>query len=302
VHYSSTKHHHFITMLCIQACHTYLGTVWHCRWGIVAGALLIVFLVVGAEATYGYWIFSYSVEELHFTDQFAAFINSAFWGAFTAGRILGVLAAAALGPVTLLVLMLPLSIIGSALPLLVPMDYQSQWFIMATSCAVGFGNSTGYANAVSMLEMFVPVTGMINGLFGTVAGGSNMIAPVLVALLAKYTDLGFQSVMWVVLVMYLVSLATVVGTSYLGQKLKSLQLEEQQDDLVEPLLGGSEGGSEEEEQQQGAEISMAGEADAAGEAASAAGAAGEAASAAGEAAAAQRSSGAGAGAPGPQQV
>jgi hypothetical protein len=86
----------------------------------VAGTLLVVFLVVGAEATYGYWIFSYSVEELHFSDQFAAFINSAFWGAFTAGRILGVLAAAALGPTMLMMVILLLSTRGSALPLVVP--------------------------------------------------------------------------------------------------------------------------------------------------------------------------------------
>jgi hypothetical protein len=95
--------------------------------------------------------------------------------------ILGVLAAAALGPTAIL----PLSILGSALSLVVPIAWRSQWFIVATSCAVGFGNSTGYAYEVGMLEMFVPVTGSMACFAG---GDSSMIAaPVLVAILASYT-------------------------------------------------------------------------------------------------------------------
>jgi hypothetical protein len=46
-----------------------------------------------------------------------------------------------------------------------------------------------YANAVSLLERYVPVSGFINGLFGMVAGGACMVGPTAVAVLAKYTSL-----------------------------------------------------------------------------------------------------------------
>ena len=47
-----------------------------------------------------------------------------------------------------------------------------------------------YANAVALLEQYVPVTGFINGIFGMVAGGACMVGPTLVAFLVKHTDLG----------------------------------------------------------------------------------------------------------------
>ncbi len=62
----------------------------------------------------------------------------------------------------------------------------------ATCCCItpsGLGNSTGYANAVALLERYVPVTGFINGVFGAVAGGACMVGPVLVATIAKRTSL-----------------------------------------------------------------------------------------------------------------
>lgn len=46
-----------------------------------------------------------------------------------------------------------------------------------------------YANAVSLLERYVPVTGFINGVFGMVAGGACMVGPTTVAMLAKYSSL-----------------------------------------------------------------------------------------------------------------
>ena len=46
-------------------------------------------------------------------------------------------------------------------------------------------SSHRYANAVALLERYVPVTGSINGVFGAVAGAACMIGPNLVAILAR---------------------------------------------------------------------------------------------------------------------
>lgn len=42
---------------------------------------------------------------------------------------------------------------------------------------------------MGLLEVYVPVTGFINGVFGMVAGGACMVGPTLVALLARHTRL-----------------------------------------------------------------------------------------------------------------
>jgi len=51
-------------------------------------------------------------------------------------------------------------------------------------------HASRYANALSLLERYVPVTGFINGVFGMVAGGACMVGPTTVAMLAKHTSLG----------------------------------------------------------------------------------------------------------------
>lgn len=49
---------------------------------------------------------------------------------------------------------------------------------------------------MALLERYLPVTGFINGVFGAVAGGACMVGPVLVAMMAKYTELRCDMMLW----------------------------------------------------------------------------------------------------------
>jgi FHS family Na+ dependent glucose MFS transporter 1 len=61
-----------------------------------------LFLYVGAEVSYGGWIFTYATRQNLADETTAAYITSAFWGALTLGRLLGVPVSARLQPKTIL--------------------------------------------------------------------------------------------------------------------------------------------------------------------------------------------------------
>ena len=66
--------------------------------------LIVAFflLYVGAEATFGGWIFSYAVAQGQTDRATAAYLTSVFWGALTLGRLIGMPAATRLAPHALL--------------------------------------------------------------------------------------------------------------------------------------------------------------------------------------------------------
>ncbi|EFJ49439.1 hypothetical protein VOLCADRAFT_89859 [Volvox carteri f. nagariensis] len=192
------------------------------------------FIPLAAQTAIGNWLFTFSLREVHSTDANAALANSAFWGAFTAGRVIGAAISHATSPLVLLLGSVPFSILGCLLPLVGGRERLSQSVIMAMAVLTGLGNSTGYANAVALLERYVPVTGFINGVFGAVAGGACMFGPVMVAAMAKYTSLRYMAMPWVGLVLYGLHLPAILIASLAGAKLLSLPMEPEQEPFLSP--------------------------------------------------------------------
>ena len=50
----------------------------------------LVFCTTAAETAVGNWLFTFASKVMELSDTNSAFVNSAFWGAFTFGRVLGV--------------------------------------------------------------------------------------------------------------------------------------------------------------------------------------------------------------------
>lgn len=217
--------------------------------------VILVFFTTAAETAIGNWLYTYGVRQEGLSDDEAAFGNSAFWGSFTIGRILGAAVSHLTSPSTLLLTFTPLAMLGASLPLWAG-AYLTPWqLIMTTAILTGLGNSTGYANALSLLETYVPMTGLINGIFGMVAGAACMVGPTTVAALAKYTDLKYLSMAWVGGIFYVLHYPTIITAIVSGNKLLALyQSEEQTPEggdaitgaasgaLTEPLLTGQRSG------------------------------------------------------------
>ncbi|GIL79806.1 hypothetical protein Vretifemale_9097 [Volvox reticuliferus] len=151
--------------------------------------VVLVFFTTAAETAIGNWLYTFSLREVHSSDSDAALANSTFWGAFTIGRVIGAAISHATTPLVLLLGSVPFSILGCSVPIFLGRSRLSHGVVMLMAALTGLGNSTGYANAVALLERYVPVTGFINGVFGAVAGGACMVGPVLVAMIAKYSSL-----------------------------------------------------------------------------------------------------------------
>lgn len=182
----------------------------------------LVFFTTSAETALGNWIHTFSIREVGLDEPQAALANSGFWAAFTVGRVLAAAVSHATTPAVLLLSSIPLSIIGCLLPLVVGRANFSYGVVMAMAVLAGLGNSTGYANAVALLERYVPVTGFINGVFGAVAGAACMVGPVLVAQLAKHTTLRYLAMPWVGLVLYGLQLPAVATAILAGNRLLAL--------------------------------------------------------------------------------
>ncbi|GLC40677.1 hypothetical protein PLESTM_001100600 [Pleodorina starrii] len=197
-------------------------------------AVVLVFFTTAAETAIGNWLYTFSLKEVHSSDSEAALANSAFWGAFTVGRVIGAAISHATTPLVLLLGSLPFSILGSALPLVLGRANLTRTVVMVMAAMTGLGNSTGYANAVALLERYVPVTGFINGVFGAVAGGACMVGPVLVAMMAKHTDLRYMSMPWVGLVLYALHLPAILTAAIAGGKLLKLPLVPEQEPFLSP--------------------------------------------------------------------
>ncbi|KXZ55589.1 hypothetical protein GPECTOR_2g1139 [Gonium pectorale] len=204
--------------------------------------VVLVFITTAAETAIGNWIYTFSVKEVHTSDADAALANSTFWGAFTLGRVIGAAVSELTTPLTLLLGSVPFSIVGCALPLLWGRAGLSKALVLALGALAGLGNSTGYANAVALLERYVPVTGFINGVFGAVAGGACMVGPVLVALIAKYTSLRFMSMPWVGLALYSLHIPVILTAAFAGNKLLALPAAPEEEPFLSPA--GPADGSE----------------------------------------------------------
>jgi fucose permease len=175
------------------------------------------------QVAFGGWIFTYSVKQAGLSTQEGHFLNASYWAAFTLGRVAASFAAVYLAPATLLFASIPLAMIGSAAALLAPASWLASggWLLLVVTVLVGLGASAGFANALAILDSFEPCTGSITGLLGGVAGAGCMTVPLVIALLAKHTALGYGGLMLCCLVSFAVQLVCVPAALAVGRWLQA---------------------------------------------------------------------------------
>lgn len=186
--------------------------------------MFLLFLVLSAQIGYSSWIFTYSLDYAKLHPDAAAIVNSAFWAALTAGTVSGAFLSTWLSPATLLLLTVPFAVVGTALPIVVDATVLSPHMLTLAAAVVGFGNSTGYANAFALLNRYTKSTGFINGCMCAVAGLGSMVGPMSVAQLHAHTSLGDQALMWMALVAFIAHFPFIFLVEYLGPQVKGRAL------------------------------------------------------------------------------
>jgi MFS transporter, FHS family, Na+ dependent glucose transporter 1 len=159
--------------------------------------LLIAFLLcldIGAEVGYGNWIYTYVLKMNLGDDNTAANVTSLFWGALTAGRLLGVPIAARLRPRTILLM----DIIGCLLSIGIAILYPtSLTAISIASICLGLALASVYPTALVFAERRMKITGQVTSflLVGGSVGG--MVIPVIIG--QMFDSVGPRVMMYVVL-------------------------------------------------------------------------------------------------------
>jgi len=131
------------------------------------------FLHVGAESSFGGWVFTYAVR-LGLSDKTtAAYLTSAFWGSLTLGRFLAIPIAARLAPRTILFGDLVAGLASVTIILLWPGSRVAIWL---GTCGAGLAIASLFPTSLSFAERCMPITGRVTGWFlvGASAGGMSL--------------------------------------------------------------------------------------------------------------------------------
>jgi FHS family Na+ dependent glucose MFS transporter 1 len=164
--------------------------------------VLFFFLYVGAEVGYGGWIFTYATAS-HLGDGLTAgYLNAAFWGAFTLGRLFTIPLAAWLKPQSILYGSLAGCLVCLGLILCFPTSLPIIWI---GSLGVGFAIAPLFPTAMTLAGSRMTVTGKITGWFLMGAGAGGMFLPWLIG--QWFEGIG----PWITMAAIVVDLAATVG-------------------------------------------------------------------------------------------
>ncbi|XP_021030589.1 sodium-dependent glucose transporter 1B [Mus caroli] len=148
---------------------------------------LFFFFYVGAEITYGSYVFSFATTHVGMEESEAAGLNSVFWGAFAACRGLAIFFATFLQPGTMIVL----SNIGSLVScfFLVLFDKSPLCLWIATS-VYGASMAATFPSGISWIEQYTTLTGKSAAFFVIGAALGDMVIPAVIGILqGHYPDL-----------------------------------------------------------------------------------------------------------------
>jgi MFS transporter, FHS family, Na+ dependent glucose transporter 1 len=144
---------------------------------LVIMAALFLFFYVGAEITFGGWIYTYAVNLALATAAGAAYLTSGFWLSFTIGRLLSIPAATRFKPEQIVPLALAGCLVILGLGILIPGSSMLIWLV---SLGLGFFMApiwpTGFTLAGQSLKLTAKASSII--LLGDSFGG--MVLPWLV--------------------------------------------------------------------------------------------------------------------------
>jgi MFS transporter, FHS family, Na+ dependent glucose transporter 1 len=150
---------------------------------LAALVALFMALYVGAEVSFGGWIYSYTLAVGIASPADAAYLNSAFWGAFTAARLLAIPLAARLRPRTILLGDLLISLASVGLILILPRTY---WALWLGTIGAGAALASIFPTMIVWVERRMTLTGEITSWFFVGASLGAMTFPWLAGQLFDY--------------------------------------------------------------------------------------------------------------------
>ena len=164
------------------------------RWLLVFLIAAMFFFFVGAELSYGGWIYTYAFSLDLATATTAGYLTSLFWGSLTLGRLVNIPVAARVRPRYMLMADIAGLVISLLLLLLWPASTAILW---VATFGMGFSMASAFATLMGLGGHHIDVTGRITSLL--LVGGSlgSMTVPWLIG--QFFEPYGAQSMVLLVL-------------------------------------------------------------------------------------------------------
>jgi FHS family Na+ dependent glucose MFS transporter 1 len=177
--------------------------------GLLLAITLLFVLYVGAEVSFGGWIFSYT-EALHGDATLAGLLTSAFWGALTVGRLVAIPISARLRPRLILAINYLGCISGVTLLLLWPTSSTGLWL---GTMLTGVSMASVFPTLLTFAERRIVINGTVNTWFFAGSGLGGMLVPWGIG--QVFESAGPQSTMLIILGVVLAGLAIFMGIVFL---------------------------------------------------------------------------------------
>lgn len=164
------------------------------------------FLYVGMEASFGGWVFTYSVRLNLMNETMADYLTSAFWAALTLGRLLAIPIAARFRPRAIITA----NLAGALMSLGAIMLWTSSTWVVWLG-AVGFGLSLAsiFPTTLSLAERYLTMSGQTTRWFFVGASSGGMVIPWVAGQL--FERMGPQAVMQIILIDLLLAITVFVA-------------------------------------------------------------------------------------------
>jgi len=140
---------------------------------LVALIALFFLLHVGAESSFGGWVFTYAVTLGLASETASAYLTSAFWGSLTLGRLLAIPIAARFRPRSILLGDLVGCLAGVGIILLWPNSLTALWL---GTFGLGLSIASLFPVTLCLAERSTTITGQVTGWFfvGSSIGGMSL--------------------------------------------------------------------------------------------------------------------------------
>jgi len=170
---------------------------------------LFFFLHVGAELSYGSWIYSFAVSLDIAGKTGAAYLTSAYWGALTLGRMFSILIAMRLKPGTMIIIDLAGCITAAALVVFWP---HFRYIVWGGTVLMGLSIASLFPTTINYAERNMDITGRVTSWFLVGGGVGSMFFPWFVGQRFESSGPIFMPIL--ILIIFITGLSLMVGAFY----------------------------------------------------------------------------------------
>ena len=144
------------------------------NYRLVALVASLFLLYVGAERSFGNWLYTYSLAVFPLSATAAGYLTSAFWGAITIGRLVAIPVAARISPRKMLLVTFPGGLISLVVILAGSGSLLALW---AGTISLGFFLASIFPNMISFLNNQMKISARITGILVSAAAIGGMTFP-----------------------------------------------------------------------------------------------------------------------------